>query len=216
MTPTRFLLLAILMVLAAAANAGGIDMNDPRRALGREDDVRIDAQLVRDTISAGSPIGVTYQIQNLTDAPVAIADRVSDASYDVDTRTITVGIGSEVPVDGNMPHMITIAPGEKKLFRTAATPILSASAARSVAMDVPRFVQIKVTILRDLAPFSDLLARQQKSSSPQPLPDALFDQWFESSDTIFLNTLPVGWTGNKPADGVDVERRGMRGRTRMY
>src|SRR6185436_2441155 len=63
-TKTALLALtASTLLTAAAANAAGIDMNDPRRALGRENDVRIDAQLLQETVSPGTAIAVTYQIQ---------------------------------------------------------------------------------------------------------------------------------------------------------
>ncbi|HEX2123288.1 MAG TPA: hypothetical protein VHL59_16775, partial [Thermoanaerobaculia bacterium] len=204
---------AVTLLHVAAANAGGIDMNDPHRALGREDDVRVDAQLVGDTISAGTPIGITYQIQNFTAEAVAVAAKVSDASYDPETRTITVSLGSEVPLDGALPQMVTIAPGEKKTFRTAATPTISVTALRAAFAAIPRFVQLKVTILRNLTPFAALIANQSRTQTPQPLSDELFDQWFESSDTIFLNALPVRWNAGAPAMH-DVESRGMPGGTR--
>src|SRR6185436_9459580 len=107
-------LAASTLLTTAAANASGIDMNDPRRALGRENDVRIDAQLVQDTVTPGTAIAVTYQIQNFSASPVAVADKLTDASYDEDARTITIGIGSEVPGDGSLPHLVIVAPGEKK------------------------------------------------------------------------------------------------------
>jgi hypothetical protein len=207
--PSRLLyaLIAVIVLLhAAAATADSIDMNDPRRTVGREDDVRIDAQLSQDTVSPGSPIGVAWQIQNLSPAPVAVADRVAIATYDTDSRTITVAIGSEVPpLDGRMPHVVTIAPGEKKVFRTAATPMLGGAASR-VALSAPRFVQVKVSILRDLAPFSQLIAAQAqpaRSSRPaeQPLSDELFDKWFESNDTIFLNAVPVRFSSSRGTSG---------------
>ncbi|MGZ5432189.1 MAG: hypothetical protein ACXWH7_04625 [Thermoanaerobaculia bacterium] len=56
--PFLALIASIPLIHAAAATAAGIDMDDPRRALGREGDVRVDAQLVRDTVSPGAPIGV--------------------------------------------------------------------------------------------------------------------------------------------------------------
>ncbi|HEU4887990.1 MAG TPA: hypothetical protein VFV49_08900 [Thermoanaerobaculia bacterium] len=197
------LIAAIVLLHAAAATADSIDMNDPRRTVGREGDVRIDAQLVQDTVSPGSPIAVTWQIENLSATPVAVADKVADATYDADSRTITLSIGSEVPQDGKMPHVVTIAPGEKRLFRTGATPALAGAAART-SLAAPRFVQVKVSILRDLAPFAQLIAAQSESRQPraaQPLSDELFDQWFESNDTIFLNTVPVRFSA----------RRGMAG-----
>ena len=144
------LLAAIVLLHAAAAIADTIDMDDPRRTVGREGDVRIDAQLVQDTVSPGTPIGVAWQIQNFSKSPVAVADKVADATYDQDTRTITLSIGSEVPQDGKMPHVVTVAPGEKKVFRTGATPMLGATATRSPQAG-PRYVQVKVSILRDLA-----------------------------------------------------------------
>ena len=202
-------LAASTIISAATVYADGIDMNDPHRALGREDDVRIDAQLTKDTVSPGSPIGVTYQIENLTQAVVAVADKISAATYDEDSRTITVAIGSEVPVDGNLPHLVLIAPGEKKVLRTAAMPALSAAAVRGVIGACPRYVQVKVTILRDLAPFQELISAQARSRA-QRLSDELFNHWLESSDTIFLNTLPVSWTPGSTDGAVDASQRNMR------
>lgn len=194
------------IAISAAANAASINMNDPLRSVGREDDVRIDAQLVTDMVSPGSPVGVTWQIQNFTEHAIAVATRVVDASYDADSRTITLAIGSEVPQDGNMPAMVLVGPGEKKVFRAAATPSITVAAIRSAS---PRYVQVKVSILRDLDPFLTLIRAQSPSSKPQQLSDELFELWFESTDTIFLNTLPVQWSG-KVQKAIDVEQRSAR------
>ena len=196
-------------ICAAAANAASIDMNDPRRALGREGDVRVDAQLVSETVGHGAPIIVTWQIQNFTELPVAVATRVIDASYDADSRTITVAIGSEVPDEGNMPEMTLVAAGEKKVFRSAASLAISPAALRGSRGGAPRFVQVKVSILRDLDPFAAMIETQTPDAPPQRLSDALFEQWFESTDTIFLNTLPVQWTG-RMTSRRDAEYRGGR------
>jgi hypothetical protein len=59
---------------------------------------------------------VTYQIENLTNSTIAIADEVSDAAFDMDSRTITVSIGAEVPPGPNMPHPVTVSPGEKRVL----------------------------------------------------------------------------------------------------
>jgi hypothetical protein len=48
-------------------------LNDPRRAVGREDDVRVNAQLLRDTVSPSRAIGVTCQIENLTRGWIVVA-----------------------------------------------------------------------------------------------------------------------------------------------
>lgn len=194
------------VLVSAAADAASIDMNDPLRAKGREGDVRIDAQLVTDAVSPGAPVGVTWQIQNFTEHAIAVATRVVDASYDADSRTITLAIGSEVPQDGNMPAMVLVGPGEKKVFRAAATPSITVAAIRSAS---PRYVQVKVSILRELDPFLTLIRAQAPSSKPQQLSDELFELWFESTDTIFLNTLPVQWSG-KVQKAIDVEQRSAR------
>lgn|SRR5690348_3232830 len=195
------IVVVITLLHAAAATAAGIDMDDPRRALGRAGDVRIDAQLGRDTVSPGAPIGVTYQIQNLSTTTVAVASKVSDASYDADTRTITVAVGSEVPPDGNMPQMVVIAPGEKKVLQAMATPKLSAQAMRSSLTAVPRFVQVKVAIMRNVEPFAALI-QAQDGRTKRPLSDELFEKWFECNDTIFLNSVPVQFVASPSTGGA--------------
>lgn len=191
------------LALTASAAAASIDMNDPRRSLGREGDVRIDAQLTRDTVTGGSPVGITYQVQNLSTSTIAIASRESDASYDEDNRTIVLAIGSEVPPDGNMPQMTLIEPGEKKLFTAAATPALRPAAMRTALVVAPRYVQVKVAILRDVRPYLQLI-QSQNGRGRQRLSDELFERWFESNDTIYLNAVPVRY---QPPAVSPLERR---------
>lgn len=197
----------IVALYAAAANAASIDMNDPRRALGREDNIRIDAQLVQDTVSSGSPISITYQIENLTQNPIAIADKVTDASFDSDNATITVSIGSEVPENGAMPHVALIRPGEKKVFTTAATAYVNTPTTATPWTVVPRYVQVKVNVLRDLAPFRALIENHRPNVM---LSDEQFDRWLESNDTIFLNTIPVRWAPRQRS-GAEADHSTLRG-----
>src|ERR1043166_6691556 len=109
------------ILLAAVANAAHVDMNDPRRALGREDNIRIDAELLRDSLSPSAALSVTYQIQHLTAKTIAIADKISDVSFDPETATVTFSIGAEVPAGTTMPHVVVILPGEKRALRAGAT-----------------------------------------------------------------------------------------------
>lgn len=193
------LIAAIALIHAAAASAATTaDMDDPRRVVGRENDVRIDAWLVQDTVSPGAPVGVTWQIQNFSSSPVAVADKIAAASYDSDSATITLSIGSEVPEEGKMPHVVLIAPGEKKVFSAGATPMYNPNAMKA-GVNAPRFVQVKVTVLRNLAPFDKL-------RGGQTLSDAQFEKWFESNDTIFLNTVPVRFAP-RGRNGFDVATR---------
>src|SRR5436305_15242231 len=87
----------VFLLVSSTLRAAGVDFKDPRRALGREDDIKVDAQMLQETLSPGSPISVTYQVENLTSAPIAIADNVADASFDADSQTITVSLSPERP-----------------------------------------------------------------------------------------------------------------------
>ena len=194
------LLTAMTLLHAAAALGGAIDMDDPRRVTGREHDVRIDAQLIQETVSPGSPVGVVYQIQNLTSQPIAIAGGMASASFDEETGTITLAIGAEIPPAGEMPGMELIAPGETKVLRAGATPALSARAVNMRFGGQPRSVQVKVSFLRDVAAFRSLI------ESGARFPDELFDRWFESQATIFLNAVPVRFAPGGPAGDASIAR----------
>src|SRR5216117_1018966 len=97
-----------VLITTTAIQAAKVDMRDPRRAVGREDDVRVDAELSQEAVSAHAKVGVTFQIQNLTPAPIALADKISDTTYDSETQTITISFGAEVPDGANMPHLVVI------------------------------------------------------------------------------------------------------------
>jgi hypothetical protein len=187
-----------LTLIAGATFAARIDFNDPRRALGREDNIRIDAQLAQDTISSSAPINVTFQVENLTQASIALADKVSDMSYDVDSRTITLTLGAEIPAGSSMPHLVVIAPGEKRVFRSGALVRVVMPSARTPWTAVPRFVQIKVNVLRDVLPFASLIEQQRRSTTPPALPNDMFDRWVESTDAVYLNAIPVRWNSSRP------------------
>jgi hypothetical protein len=185
------LLFSAVLFTAAAAQAAHVDMNDPRRALGREDDIRVDAQLVRNSVSPGSAVSATYQVQNLTSRWIAIADKIADVSYDADSRTITLSLGAEIP-NKTVPHLTPIAPGEKKTFSAGSTVHITLPS-RGPFTETPRFVQIKVNVLRDVGAFADVLTAQAKSPAPVKMTQMLFDAWLDSTASILLNQLPVDW-----------------------
>lgn len=202
--------LAITLFSAGVVRAGQIDMDDPRRAVGREDDIRVDALLIDETITPGSPIGVTYQVHNLTSHPIAVAEKLCIASFDPDSLTVTVAIGSEVPSNGFLPKMVTIAPGQKKTFSAGAIFNLVTTAVRSPFTAVPRYVQIKVNVLRDLVPFHALLQQQAQSPHSVALTDDQFAKWLESNESIFLNSLPVRFDARgRRGGGADAERHSL-------
>jgi hypothetical protein len=195
--------------VSSTARAAGVDFKDPRRALGREDDIKVDAQMLQETLSPGSPISVTYQIENLTAAPIAIADKVADATFDADSQTITLTIGAEIPQGAAMPHLTVIAPGQTRAFRIGASAQVLIANAKSPWAHVPRYVQITVNVLRDLNPFANLLAQQAKSAAAPPLPNDLFDTWVASVSSVELNVLPVRWTNERQGVTAEMARSGL-------
>jgi hypothetical protein len=199
---------ALMLAGAAVANAASVDKDDPYRAVGRENDVRVDAQLLSDVVSPGDPIALTYEVHNFTAQPVAIAEKLCTASYDSESRTITVSVGSEIPPDGHLPKMTTIAPGETRAFTTAARLHAAMPSVASRLAALPRDLQVKISVLRNLAPFRDLLSRQQETKAPAALPlsDVQFDEWLEGNDTIFLNTLPIRYEAGRRG-GIDAARQ---------
>jgi hypothetical protein len=180
-------------VIAASAMAAHVDFRDPKRALGREGDIRVDAQLTQDTLSQSSPINVTYQIENFSNTPVAVADKVLDTSFDVDALTIMFSIGAEVPPGPNMPHLVIIRPGEKRTLAGGALVHVMTPNLRTPWTAIPRYIRIQVTLLRDITPFATLIEQQSKATVPVPLPNEMFDRWVENSESVLLNTIPVYW-----------------------
>jgi len=186
-------------------------MNDPRRALGREDNIRIDAELLQQSLSPSSSISVTYQVENLTTGTIGVADKVSDVTFDPDTATVTFAIGAEVPTGTAMPHLVTIAPGEKRVLTAGGILHVAVPSQRTPWSAVPRFVQIKVNVLRDVTPFAVLLAQQAKSAVAPALPGDLFEKWLDVNDAVFLNSIPVRWSGQNDRMSVDAAERSPSG-----
>jgi len=203
-SPRALTLVVLLVATATIAQAAKVDMRDPRRAVGREDDVRVDAELSKDTIASHSNLGITYQIQNLTTGAIAFADKVVDTSYDVDTQTITVSFGAEIPA-ATMPHLVVIRPGETRTFRGGGSVTVNAPNTRSPWVSLPRYVQIKVTVLRDLKPFAGLIDQQNKTAAAPSISNEVFDRWVERVGSVFLNPIPVRWDPKGPNHLIDAE-----------
>ena len=202
------LVLAAASILPlAAAQAAHVDMNDPRRAVGRDDDIRIDAELAQETVASGAPVAITYQIENLSGDPIAIADKVCDISFDADSQSVVVSIGSEVPRAGVMPKLVVLAPREKKTFNAGGVVHVQAQANGNPFVAVPRFVQIKVNVLRGLNPFVPLIDKQAHSMTPVALDDSHFEQWLENNDTILLNEIPVRYSASPRNAVSDASQR---------
>ncbi len=198
----------VSLFAAAAAQAARVDMNDPRRAVGREDDIRVDAQLTQETVASGAPVAVTYQIENLSKDPIAIAEKECEVSFDADDEAVVVSIGSEIPKAGVMPKLVVLEPNEKKTFTAGGVVHVQAPANGNPFVPVPRVVQIKVNVLRGLTAFRALIDRQVHGNAPVALDDAHFEQWLENNDTILLNDIPVQYSANPKSGVTDASQRG--------
>jgi len=203
-----FTAVAVSVIGAGIAAAAHVDFNDPRRAIGREGDIRIDAELTQDSLARNTPIAVTYQIQNLSKGVVAIADKIVDTDFDLESLTVTLAIGAEIPPGSELPHLITINPGEKRVLTAAAMLHVAIPAARTRWTAVPRFVQVKVTLLRDVTAFASLIEQQRSGAPAVALPNNMFDHWVEASDSILLNPIPVYWKADSNHGAAEAGRPG--------
>lgn len=178
------------LLLLAACSTATVNMAEPRRVVGTESSVRVDAEIAASQ-GAGS-IGIVYVITNDRETPIAVADILPETSWDGETRTATVSIGSEVPGATILPRLILIGPGEKKSF-TANARLGSTLPGRSPDPRVPAsaLLRLKVNFLGRTAPFAELIGIPEKGIADSKRADELFGIWLESNEAVFTNAVPV-------------------------
>jgi hypothetical protein len=179
---------------APATTPGKINMKEPRRMVGTENDVRVDAELYSEDMIQGSSIAIKYEITNQRATPILIADLVAQSNYDPDTRTVTIDIGSEIPGEELLPRLISIPSGERRTFNTGAhisIPVLP----NSPWTPKPHALQLRVNFLGDPAPFVKLVDIPERSVRDKKLADELFPKWVERNETVTTNALPMRWQG---------------------
>lgn len=206
------LLVSTPALLLTGCSSGGaaaptIDFNDSRRFLGRDSDVRIDAQMSSERIGSNSRVHLALQVQNLRSTPIALDPTVSETSYDPETETITVILGAEIPEPTRQMSLSTINSGEKKAFAANAHVRVLAPSVGPFATR-PRYIRVKVNYLGDVAPFAALINETKPAS--RVVSDELFPKWIESNQTVLTNALPIDWTGMQPAL-ADVSQRSASG-----
>ncbi len=184
-------------------------MTEPRRIVGTENAVRLDAQVSADAVSPGAHIPIKYEITNQRETPIAVAELVPETTYDADSHMFTVSIGSEVPGNTMLPRLIIIAPGEKKTF-SAVARLIFALPPRSVDPQfqmAPAGFRLKLNFLGDTEPFRALIGIKEVAVADAQLADALFPLWLERNEVVYTNAIPMRWSARRdPADSI--ERRG--------
>ena len=183
---------AIVLLLAACASTA-VDMNEPRRIVGTEELVRVDAQVTGEEIRSGSKVPITYEVTNMRTAAIAIAELVPVTSYDAEAHTFTVTIGSEVPGNELLPRLVEIGPGETQTFRAVATintvmpPRILARGSQSAGL------RLKVNFLGDTQPFRALIGIPERAVADSALADTLFPLWLERNEIVYTNSVPMRW-----------------------
>jgi hypothetical protein len=190
---------ALLLALTATgcATSRPVDLAESRRVLGTENQVRVDAEVWGDRLSSASTVTFRYDITNQRAGSIAIAELMPVTSYDPETQTVTVDIGSDVPGENFLPRLIVIGPGEKKSFSGVArvNVLLPAERASAPAVRYPNALQLKLNFLNDPQPFAQLVGMAERGVHDPKLAAALFPQWLDRNEVVLTNTLPMRWGG---------------------
>jgi hypothetical protein len=200
-----------VLFLAAGCSSNAVDMDEPRRIVGTENAIRVDAQVIGDSARPGGLIPVTYEITNQRATSIAVADIIAETSWDAETNTITVNVGSEVPGNELLPRLIEIGPGEKKTFTASARlrNLVPMRAGDPVQPLPPAEFRLKVNFLGDTTPFRRLIGIQERAVADAKLADELFPLWLERHEVVYTNSIPMRWL---PRQRAQTEGSGPRRR----
>jgi hypothetical protein len=175
-----------------AEKPAGVDMKEPRRMVGTENNVRIDAEIYGDSISQGASIAFKYDITNQRSSPILIADLLTQTTYDPDTRTVTIVVGSEIPGEEVLPRLLSIPSGARRSFSTGARINVQVNFG-SPWVPKPQALQIRVNFLGDPAPFLKLIDIPERAVHDRQLAAEIFPKWVEGNETVTTNALPMRW-----------------------
>ncbi|HEX6100360.1 MAG TPA: hypothetical protein VF432_28865 [Thermoanaerobaculia bacterium] len=198
---------ALLLLTACSSSTAAVDMAEPRRVVGTESAVRVDAE-IRDPSRAGAPVAITYEITNQRTTAIAVADILPETSFDRETRTLTVSIGAEVPGTTILPRLVKIGPGEKKSFSTTARLALVLPSPDPRVTST--MLRLKVNFLGDTAPFAELIDIPEKGIADSKRADELFPVWLEKNEAVYTNAVPVQAAPARPSLEDDASQRAPR------
>lgn len=196
---------------APAATPGSINMKEPRRMVGTENNVRVDAEIYGEDLVQGSSIAIKYEITNQRSSPILIAELIAQTSYDPETRMVTINIGSEIPGEAYLPRLISIPSGDRRSFKTGAH-INIRTPTNSPWSPKPSALQLRVNFLGDAAPFVKLVDIPERAIRDPKLAAELFPKWVEGNETVTTNSLPMRWQNPRPIGGEEAPGQGRRRR----
>jgi hypothetical protein len=183
-------------------------MKEPRRLVATDNDVRLDVQVRGDTLAPSTDVPMEYAITNNRDTPIAIAELIPDSTYDADTQTVTITIGSEVPGQQYLPRLILIKPGEHKTFSQAARVAVPITELvnQNPFHRYPHSLRIRLNFLGDAKPFEKLIGISERAVHDPALAAELFPKWVEQNESVITNVLPMHWIGTPATndDGVPI------------
>jgi hypothetical protein len=189
---------SLSLFVVACSSTKPVNMSEPRRVLGTESDVRVDAEVYGDRLGPNVTIPIKYDITNNRQTTILVADLIPESTYDPETHMVTVSIGSEIPGEQFLPRLIPIRPGERKSFSASAHVVIIVNTA-SPWVPRPNALRLKINFLGDPKPFEKLISIPEKSVHDPVLAAQLFPKWVEGNETVFTNSLPMRW-GAVPAD----------------
>lgn len=202
----RFAVSLCALALAACTTTS-IDLDEPRRILGTQADVRVDAQVFAEKVGTGSGVRVIWEIDNQRPDPIAVADLLPAVTYDESARTIVINVGSEVPGNEMLPRLIRVESGERKTFEGLAKIALRMPPPGPFSA-TPRYLQLKLNFLSQVAPFQSLIGIPEVAVRDPGKADELFTAWVEANETVLTNAIPIEWLGTvSPVGAGDVTRR---------
>ncbi len=200
--------LILCFVLAACMSTKPVNMAEPRRVVGTESDVRVDAEVYGDRLGPNVTLPLKYDVTNHRKTTILIADLLPESTYDPETHMVTISIGSEIPGEQVLPRLIPIRPGERRSFSTAAHVVIVVNAT-SPFLPRPNALRLKLNFLGDPVPFEKLISIPEKAIHDPELAAQLFPKWVEGNETVITNVLPMRWvaTVEEPTPATPARRR---------
>jgi hypothetical protein len=192
-----FFTIAAAGLIAAGCATPGVDLKEPSRLLGIESGVRVDAQVFAQNVGPHAAVPFTVEITNQRSEPIAFADIVPQAGFDREAGALRIEVGSEVPGNTMVPRLIRVNPGEKRVV-SSTVRLPPARQLATAGAPPPRYVQLKVNFLRDVAPFETLIGISEKAIADPELADSLFDLWVDNNESVLTNAAPMVFKAAPP------------------